>query len=152
MKVLRESLLVDEDTGSGAVRHSSWVTCLQIVVVRRRTPSRYPRHCTVTLSFLNYLGRILVVSEEIQDEVTPVSQRGDYFVCPVSPCPVSPSEGDLENRRLGLPATVRVFHLCRAKGLCSICIDHRGHMLRDLNVMPGTGLAHMLEQNAQDFA
>jgi hypothetical protein len=34
MKVLRESLPVDEDTRSGAVRHSSWVTGLHILVVR----------------------------------------------------------------------------------------------------------------------
>jgi hypothetical protein len=34
IKVVRESLLVNEDTGSGAVRHSSWVTGLHIVVVR----------------------------------------------------------------------------------------------------------------------
>jgi hypothetical protein len=34
MKVLRESLLVDENTGSVVVRHSPWVTCLHLVVVR----------------------------------------------------------------------------------------------------------------------
>jgi hypothetical protein len=34
MKVLRESPLVDEDTGSGAVRHSSWVIGVHSVVVR----------------------------------------------------------------------------------------------------------------------
>jgi hypothetical protein len=33
MKVPRESLLIDEDTGSGLVRHSPWVTCLHLVVV-----------------------------------------------------------------------------------------------------------------------
>jgi hypothetical protein len=33
MKVLRESLLVDEDTGSAVVRHSSWATGLHILVV-----------------------------------------------------------------------------------------------------------------------
>jgi hypothetical protein len=34
MKVVRESLLVDENTGSGVVRHSPWVTGQHIVVVR----------------------------------------------------------------------------------------------------------------------
>jgi hypothetical protein len=29
-----ESLLMDEDTGAGEVRHSSWVTCLELIVVR----------------------------------------------------------------------------------------------------------------------
>jgi hypothetical protein len=33
MKVPRESLLIDEDTGSGLVRHSPWVICLHLVVV-----------------------------------------------------------------------------------------------------------------------
>jgi hypothetical protein len=33
-KVLRESPLVDENTDSIVVRHSPWVTCLHLVVVR----------------------------------------------------------------------------------------------------------------------
>ena len=47
---------------------------------------------------------------------------------------------------------VLVFHLCRVKGLRSIRFDHRGHMLKYLDVMAGTRLAHMLEQNVMDFA
>jgi hypothetical protein len=42
------------------------------------------------------------------------------------------------------PADTRVvFHLCRAKRLRSICFDHRCHMLKYLDVMPGTRLAEI---------
>jgi hypothetical protein len=33
------------------------------------------------------------------------------------------------------------------QGLRSICFDHRYHMLKDLDVMPGTRLVHVFQQN-----